>query len=64
MQKLLGSYVECSMGKRTCQAGHCSDCMGTLVVTKAFAASGLHTTGLAASGLPCVGNPCDPYCNA
>jgi hypothetical protein len=56
-----GSYVQCSMGKITCDGNKWGACIGDLVTTRAFSGGGLRLQSLGSS-MPC-GNPCDPYCN-
>jgi hypothetical protein len=59
-----GNYVSCSEGTRTCDDGAWSDCIGQYVTTKALSSGGgLRIQGLNPSSV-CVGNPCDPACNA
>jgi hypothetical protein len=58
-----GTYVTCSLGSRTCNAGTWSDCIGEYTSTRDVSTSGLSLDSLGASKT-CVNNPCDPYCNA
>jgi hypothetical protein len=57
-------YVTCSEGTRTCGSdGTWGDCVGTRTTTKAVPASGIQAQGLNGPAA-CVGDPCDPACNA
>lgn len=58
----VGSYVKCSMGKRTCRDGRWSICEGELVVTKSL--PDLRWSALATAPSSCGTNPCNPYCSA
>lgn len=59
----LGSYVQCSMGNRTCAGGRWQECEGNLVVIKARPALG--TLAYQDAGTPCgTIDPCNPNCMA
>lgn len=58
-----GTYVQCSMGQRTCLGGTWRGCEGDLVVVKARATLG--TLGYQDAGTPCgTTDPCNPNCQA
>jgi hypothetical protein len=66
VEQTVGSFVMCSMGTTTCDGKQWGTCQGTTVVAKSksfTSGGGLHVSALGAQGA-CVGNPCDPYCNA
>jgi hypothetical protein len=57
-------YVTCSEGTRSCGGdGTWGDCVGTRITTKALSTGGIEAQGLNGSAM-CVGDPCDPACNA
>lgn len=61
VKQQIGTFVECSMGRRTCVAGKWGECNGDLIVKKTV--SSLRTAALQEAGVACgAANPCDPYC--
>jgi hypothetical protein len=59
-----GGYVTCSEGTTTCGSdGTWGDCIGTRTTTKAVPTGGIEAQQLNGSAA-CVGDPCDPACNA
>jgi hypothetical protein len=58
-----GSYHDCSMGTRVCLDGKWGACEGDKIAMIGGDEPGAETQGLGNSG-PCVGNPCDPFCQA
>lgn len=57
----LGSYVQCSMGTRTCAGGKWGECQGSLIVTKSRPLLG--TLAYADAGVPCGAiDVCNPFC--
>src|SRR5205085_6254877 len=61
VERRSGSYVACSLGKRTCNGGSWGACVGdTIRELQTFRPpSGLLSLGKVSS---CDDNPCDPYC--
>jgi hypothetical protein len=61
VERLSGSYVSCTMGKRTCASGTWGECIGDRIATMSVPADGQRTQALGMSAA-CIDNPCDPYC--
>ena len=58
VERISGSYVTCSMGKRTCSEGKWGECIGDHILTHSLPTS---TQGLGGSTV-CLNDPCDPDC--
>ena len=61
VERRSGTYVSCTIGKRTCEGAEWGECVGDKVATLSVPAGGQRTQALGMSQA-CIDNPCDPYC--
>jgi hypothetical protein len=63
VDRVVGNYVTCSMGRTTCSNGVWGACIGDTIATKQIGvSSNIRPLNLATDAGACINDPCDPLC--